>query len=264
MREIFKITIAGSLRQSVFKIILIIGILLFLTTPFFASFSMFSVSGVAVDFTLETTFVMGFLLILFYGGLLITKDMERKTIYGVLSYPISRTDYLTGRFLGFATVLFFSTLVLGIMGFASSYIAGKIYPPLNISAYHYTIALLFIFIQLLLLFSFSGLFSSFATEQYLPSLLTVAVYLIGTASQPVKEFVESEVRFHRISRGIYLLVKTGYYVFPNFYWIDFKLQASHILPLKRANIFNGLIYGVVYFLVVFMLSAVIFEKREFQ
>ena len=55
---------------------------------------------VAADLSLATISFSGLLMTLFIGTNLLAKDIDKRTIYMVISRPVSRAQYLIGKFLG--------------------------------------------------------------------------------------------------------------------------------------------------------------------
>ncbi|MFP3871213.1 MAG: ABC transporter permease subunit, partial [Syntrophobacteria bacterium] len=117
LRAFVAIALKSGIRDRVLHAILAVGLLLLLTTPVVAVFSMRQVLALAVSYLLSVIALVGLLLTVFLGLGLLARDMERRTIYTVCSLPLSRPAYLLGRFLGLALLLF---LALAILAFFAS------------------------------------------------------------------------------------------------------------------------------------------------
>jgi ABC-type transport system involved in multi-copper enzyme maturation permease subunit len=80
------------------------------------------VGKVAVDMALSTISFSGLLVVLFVGINLMAKDLDKKTIYMVLSKPISRTEYILGKFFGIALILVLTVLSISLFAALSLFI----------------------------------------------------------------------------------------------------------------------------------------------
>src|SRR3990172_3090754 len=111
------ITFKEGIRNRAIYGISIFALLLLGANLLISSMIMQEVGKVAVDMALSTVSFAGLLLVLFVGINLMAKDLDKRTIYMVLARPISRAQYIFGKFLGMCllivvTVAFLSVLAL--------------------------------------------------------------------------------------------------------------------------------------------------------
>lgn len=241
--------------------------LLFLSANFIVSGMIaHDVGKVAVDLSLSTVSFTALLLVLTVGINLVAKDLDRKTIYMALAMPISRSQYIVGKFLGVAMLVVFSTILLGIFALASIYLV-KIGYPDSFSRFSLSLILLavaFITLMLILIAAVSFLFASFASTSFLSLVLTIIVYLIGRSIGDVKALVESPQALQiQVSPTTVKVVQAAYYFFPNLALFDIKTQAAHALPVSPSYILWTACYGVFYTALAITLATLIFRKREF-
>ena len=100
------VALKGGIRNRVLAAIVVVGLLLLLTTPVVAVFSMRQVLALATSYSLSIIGLMGLLLTLFISMGLLASDLELRQVYTVCSLPISRSVYLLGKFLGLAILIF--------------------------------------------------------------------------------------------------------------------------------------------------------------
>src|SRR6266704_1559632 len=108
MKPIFPvavITFKEGIRNRAVYGIIILSLLMLTVNFLICEIIMREVGKVAVDIALSTVSFSGLLLVLFVGINLMAKDLDRKTIYMVLARPISRTQYIVGKFLGMVTLI---------------------------------------------------------------------------------------------------------------------------------------------------------------
>jgi ABC-type transport system involved in multi-copper enzyme maturation permease subunit len=195
----------------------------------------------------------------------VTKEVERKSIYSLLSKPITRSQFVVGKYLGLSL-----TLVVNLAMMAAALYAVLAYYDWTASeglrASWETPALdpqmlkafALIGVELLLITATALFFSTFSSA-FLSVALTFGVYVIGHFSEDLKRLdsiVESPV-LASIGRAVY-------YVMPNLASLDVKSDVVHgqsvaALQMLSATASNGL------FIAVFVLGAtIVFSRRDLK
>ena len=259
------ITFKGGIRDRTIHTIVLLALLLLISTPLFSSFSMRQVVPVAVDYNLSTISFIGLLLSIFAGINLITKDIDKRSIYTVISLPISRSQYLIAKFFGLVSLIFFSLIILTIFGSISILLTSYIYPQdINSEIFWYKIfiSIFYIYLKLIIITSAVFLFSSFATSTFLPLVLSFIFYFIGESIEEVKTFIEG-VGKERVNPVVKAVAQFAYYIFPNLSAYDLKPHAIYGLPLDYGNLLFVFLYGIFYTAIILTLSVMIFSRREF-
>jgi ABC-type transport system involved in multi-copper enzyme maturation permease subunit len=259
------ITFKGGIRDRTILGIVILAFLLLISTPLFSSFSMRQILAVAVDYNLSTISFIGIILSIFAGINLIARDIDRRSIYTVISLPISRSQYLIAKFLGLVYIIIFSSFILTLFGSISILITSHLYPQdLNsdIHWYKFFLSIFYIILKLIIITSSVFLFTSFATSTFLPLILSFIFYFIGESTEEVKVFIEG-IGKEKISPLIKAVAQFAYYIFPNLSAFDLKPHAIYGLPLDYMALFFVFLYGIFYTGVILTLSVIIFSRREF-
>jgi Cu-processing system permease protein len=260
------ITFKEGIRNRAIYGISLLALLMLVVNFLVSQMIMQEVGKVAVDIALSTVSFSGLLLVFFVGINLMAKDLDRKTIYMVLARPISRAQYMVGKFLGMAGLIVVATGVLGAFAAASLFMLNRIYPVYfqRFSWPMVVLALLFIALMLILLSALSFLFASFTSTSFIALVLTIVSYLIGTSINDVKKLVEAPeaIGIHP-SPVTVKVVQAAYYLFPNLSFFDIKTQAAHGLALSPATICWTVTYGLAYTSLVIAIACFIFSKREF-
>ncbi len=220
---------------------------------------------IAVDVALSSVAVAGLLLVLFVGINLIARDLDRRTVYVILSRPISRPQYIVGKFLGMTILIVVALCLLTAASILSLILVTTLYPDTNA---HFSwppvmLAFLFIIVMYILLCSITFFFSSFVSSSFITLILTVLTYLIGISLQDIRALIEASR-----SGGVHVpvftqkLVQIVFYLFPNLSLFDIKLQAAHGLPVPWSYSLPVLLYGIAYTGMIIALAAVLFKKKE--
>jgi ABC-type transport system involved in multi-copper enzyme maturation permease subunit len=118
-------------------------------------------------------------------------------------------------------------------------------------------------LKYVLLAAIAVFFSSLSTSFFLPFFATLAIYLTGSASQDVFEYISGD-EGSKIAPLAQLLIKGVYYILPNFSAFDFNFQAIYPLPLHPADLVYTSVYFIVYTGVALSAANWFFSKRELQ
>lgn len=260
------ITFKEGIRNRAIYGISILALLLLGASLLISSMTMQEVGKVAVDMALSTISFTGLLLVLFIGINLMAKDLDKRTIYMVLSRPISRSQYIVGKFLG-TTFLILATIALVSFFAVLSVQSAKMMYPAYFLRFSWTMVLLsisFTTLMLILLSALSFLFASFASTSFVTVVLTIISYIIGQSVMDVKALVEAPQAVGiQVSPVTVKVVQAAYYIFPNLSLFDIKTQAAHGLAVSLSYIIWTVAYGLVYTSLAIIAASLIFRKKEF-
>jgi ABC-type transport system involved in multi-copper enzyme maturation permease subunit len=260
------ITFKEGTRNRAFYGISLIALLLMGATFLISGMIMRDVGKVAVDLALSTVSFTGLLLVLFVGIDLMAKDLDKRTIYMVLARPISRQQYIVGKFLGISLLIATTVFLLSFFG-AISISAVKWANPGYFPRFSWGPVLLaeaFTALSLILLSSLSFLFASFSSTSFITFVLTISSYFIGRSLSDVKALVEApQAAGISVSPLTVKVVQAAYYIFPNLSLFDIKTQAAHGLAIPLPYICWTFFYGIVYTCLIIVFAAFLFTKKEF-
>lgn len=260
------ITYKEGTRNRAFYGISLIAFLLLGANILISGMIMREVGKVAVDMVLSTISATGLLLVFFVGINLMAKDLDKRTIYMVLSRPISRQQYIVGKFIGMTLLIITAVFILSVFGFLSIY-SVKMASPDYFPRFSWGLVLLaesFTALSLVLISALSFLFASFSSTSFVTLVLTIISYVIGQSISDVKALVEApQAAGITVSPVTVKLVQAAYYIFPNLSLFNIKTQAAHGLAIPHTYIFWTVLYGVIYISVVITIAALIFRKKEF-
>jgi hypothetical protein len=116
-------------------------------------------------------------------------------------------------------------------------------------------------LQSLFLVAFAVLFSSVSTSFFLPVFGTIAIYLVGGASQQAYDYVLSP-NGQSLSPMVRQLAEVLYYIVPNFSAFDLKVNAVYALPLDFGALALTAGYGILYTALVLIVAAAVYSRRE--
>ncbi len=262
-----KITFLDAVRSKVLYGIAFLALLMFGANILISGMVMREVGKVSVDIGLAATGFSGLLLLFFVTINQLAADFDQKTIYMVLARPISRTQYLLGKYFGMVllitvAMLCFSAVMLSTISFvywsASDYFD-------RISWGLVCVATLLNFCQLYILCALSFLFATFSSSSFVTFVLTLLCYFIGHGLAAVKDIVASSSAIGiEVSLTTREIIDAAVWVFPNLSLTDIRLEAAHGIWPGTSYLLGTALYTGVYIALVLGLAVLIFRRREFS
>ena len=263
MTTIIGITLKGIFRDRIFQGIMVTA-LMFLSIPSVASLSMRQVTELSITLSLSLISFILLLLSVFLGGTTLWKDIERRYTFSVLSLPVSRSAYLLGRFFGVALFLLLTAVLLGAVSFVMIKLASGINPserPLIWNTIFLSIVL--DACKYIMLVAVAILLSTISTSFFLPVFGTIAVFLAGSATQQVYDYLHSPSA-QQLGQTAVWAGDLVYYLLPNFSAFDLKVNAIYALPLSSRGILLTLGYCVIYVTILLGMAALLLGRREMK
>ncbi len=263
MRPILAIaqtTLGEAIRRKVLLVILLIGVLLMVVAPGLGILSARSettvLKGMMLGIIQLTSAVIAIVLTVY----MIPNEIERRTIYTILSKPVQRYQFLIGKYLGAVSAL---AMMMGLMSgilvlvFAISQpsnrdisaIAELIKPPVMY------------FVQMCLLAAVGIFFSTFVAP-LVNFFLAGGVYLLGSLFNPFFETLKSSTNTPPIAKFAAAMLN---FLLPNF--ANYNVQNPIINPgqtIRNETMYYVEItgYGVLYIALLIIGGIWIFDRRE--
>lgn len=206
-----------------------------------------------VNIGLNSMLLFGAFISIFVGVGLVSKEMEKRTVYAIFSKPVGRGEFIIGKYLGLCLTLLVNVIVMGIgVSLALVYVGGE--------TLIYTIryAIFLIFLELAILTAVSILFSSFSSPS-LSALLTFFVFIIGHMSSSLRDLAAGL----KSQFAVYFF-DAIYYLLPNLAHYSFRTEAANGLIPTGAMVGGGLIYALVYIIILLTITILIFSRRNFK
>ncbi len=253
MRNILTIaknTVKLEIRDKILYGVIVFGILYVFFGLFMADLVLKELPMVK-SFGLTGVYFFNAIIALFLGTTSFFKDVDRKVVYFILSKPVSRAQFLLGKFLGLCLVLLITSAILAV-----AYLGVILYEHGGFD----TLGLLAIFMQFLemALFVAFAIFVSTFSSSLLSIVYTSAVFFLGHI---VSSLVTDAQQVHLT--GIkYRLVQVLYYIFPNLEKFDIRNLAVHQVATPLVSVALAFAYALVYIIFLLAVSIAIFKKKE--
>ena len=202
---------------------------------------------------LNAILIFGTFIAIFVGVGLVSKEIEKRTVFNIFSKPVSRNEFVIGKFLGLCLTLLVNTLVMGIgVSLALLYVGDK---TLALTIWP---AIVLIYFELVITTGVAILFSSFSTPA-LSALLTFFVFIIGHLSSSLRDLGASS------NSSVASFVLTAvYYLLPNLAIFSFRTEAANNLSPTFGMMGYAAAYSAVYCAVLLAIAMMIFSRRNFK
>ena len=217
------------------------------------------------DLGLGATQMFGLLIAVFVGIGLVSKEVERRSIYSLLAKPVRRHELILGKYAGLVLTLAVNIVVMAValyavLGYMSwveteefrqSWEAPATDPAM-------LLAIFLIFVQLMLVTAIALFFSTFSGP-ILAAVLTFGLVGVGHFNADLRNF-ENVVD----SRAAAYLARALYYGLPNLAPFDVKAEVVHAQPVSLGYVALTTGYAVAYIAALLLAAMFIFSRRDFR
>lgn len=209
---------------------------------------------VVINLGLTAVSLFGVVIAIFIGIGLVSKEIEKRTLYTVLSRPVRRWEFIVGKFFGLAGTLVVNTFFMAIGVFAALlYVAHKFQPPDG----WVLVALYFIVLQFLIICSLALLFSSFSSP-LLSAVFAFALFVIGSFSDDLRSFAQ-------VATGATRWLATAIaYLVPNFSALNVIGSVAHGQAVSGQLIAYNTAYALLYSATALSGAVLIFQRRNLK
>ena len=245
-------TFKEAARSKVFYLLFFMGVLFTVNAKFISMLTVGNEARVTLELGLSTIQIFITLIAIFTGINLVFKEIDKRTIYNILSKPLHRSHFFFGKFTCLMLTLFVALLGMGAL-FILFLLLVK--APLTQQLFYFFIML---FCELAVVVAVSLLFSSF-TSPILATIFTITLYVIGHLLWTYNQF--KGLIQEPVSK---FMVKTIYYLLPNLEKFNLKSEVILGNPIPGTTVVLNVLYALIYTSALLLLSLFIFSRREFK
>jgi ABC-type transport system involved in multi-copper enzyme maturation permease subunit len=217
------------------------------------------------DLGLVATSIFGLFIALFIGIGLVSKEVERRSIYSLLSKPIERYQLVVGKYVGLTLTLAVNLAVMtvalyGVLAYMA-WMAGPaaaaawdapVLDPALLKAIGLT------FVELAMVTAIALFFSTFSTPM-LSAALTFGLFVAGRFSADLRNFNQVLE-----SPAAATLATVLYWVLPNLAPFDVRAQVVHGQHVSAGYLLLTTLYGVIYIGALVTAAIAVFARRDFK
>ena len=192
------------------------------------------------------------LIAMFLGISLIWKELDKKTIYTILSKPMPRWYFIIGKYFGLLLTVGVEVLLLSGM-YVFLMIGQQDLPD---GVFFVSIGLLMV--ELMLLSAWTTLFSTYSAPTT-ASAFTISIFCIGHLADDLWMLGSKSD-----SVIVEQVVQTLYWVLPNFEVLSIRELSVHERTIPWEQVVSASAYGIVYSTVVLLLAVVLFNRKDIR
>jgi ABC-type transport system involved in multi-copper enzyme maturation permease subunit len=210
---------------------------------------------VLINLGLTAISLFGIVIAIFIGIGLVSKEIEKRTLYTVLAArPVRRWEFIAGKFLGLVMTLTVNALLMSVGFFAAVlYVSHR----LGRGDLQLVTAIYFILLEFVMITALALLFSTFSTPVF-SSIFAFALFAIGTFAEDLRSFA------HMAEGGSRWAMIAAAYLVPNFAALNVISQVAHDIHVQPRLIWLNTLYVLVYTAAVLIGSVWIFERRNLK
>jgi ABC-type transport system involved in multi-copper enzyme maturation permease subunit len=242
-------TFRETVRERVLYNLLFFAVLMTLSGLLLRQLSIRQDEKIVKDIGLAAMDIFGTMIAVFIGVGLVSKEIERRSLYPLLAKPLSRTEFLLGKFLGLGFTLLVNILVMCVGLFATLYLTGRAADPQLLKA------VFAIYLGLLLVVALALMFSAI-TSAPLAAICTICLLVVGRFSDVIRNMKEV------VPGAPGWLSRVLYHAIPDFNKLDLKSNVVYGDPVSGSTLLLIAAYATVYVAVVLGIATAAFRARE--
>ena len=247
-------TFREAVRDRVLYNLIIFALLLVAGAPLLGQISIDIERLALYNIGLTSISLFGVVIAIFIGIGLVAKEIEKKTLYTILSRPVRRWEFIAGKFLGLMMTLLANTALMTVGFYAAILINLRGFSRQDVGL---LVAIYFIVLELLMVTAITLLFSTFSTPIF-SAIFAFSLFAIGSFSEDLRNFAA----FAHGTTKIFATLAA--YAVPNFASLNVIAQVAHQQPIGGRLILLNTLYAMLYSAAVTAGAVLIFERRNLK
>ena len=254
-----------TVRDRVFYNLLLFAVLLVAASILIGQLTAGQDVKIIKDLGLAATSLFGLFISIFVGIHLVSKEVDRRSVYPLLAKPVRRSELIVGKYAGLlltllANITVMTVAIYAVLFFLSRGVPANVQGTWDAPALDPALlkAIVLIYLNLAVVTAIAVFFSTYSSPM-LSAAFTIGVYIAGQFSADLK-------RLDLIvdSPAAATLAKALYYVLPDFAKFDVKLAVVHGIPVSGAYMMATAAYGAMYIAALLFGAVMIFSRRDFK
>jgi ABC-type transport system involved in multi-copper enzyme maturation permease subunit len=217
------------------------------------------------DLGLSATLIFGVFIAVFIGIGLVSKEVERRSIYSLIAKPIHRYHVVLGKYAGLTLTLAVNVAIMAaalyaVLAYMSWGVSADVQRAWDAPALDPAMlkAIVLIFVELMLITAIALFFSTFSSPM-LSAAFAFSFFVVGHFSTDLRNFdqVVDSPAAARLARGVY-------WVLPNLSGFDVKAQVVHAQPVPLGYMALTIAYAALYIGMMLVIAVLVFSRRDFK
>jgi len=245
-------TAREAVRNKLLYSLLFFAILMILSGVAMGALSYTESERILQDIGIASIRLFSVAIAIFVGVGLIHKEVERRTVQTILSKPLSRAEFLLGKYLGLVLIIWLQMMIMVLFFAGLSELTGA---PLGLS---HLAAFALTAIELAVVVAIATLFSAFTTPM-LASFFSCGLWMAGHLTRELRDHGAGSDQL--IAREVTAWMHR---ILPDLESFNLSIEASHQLPVAASDVWLPALYGAGYVAILLVAATGIFERRDFR
>ena len=254
-----------SVRDKVLYSLVLFAVLLIAASLLLSQITAGQEIKIIKDLGLAAISIIGLCIAVFIGIGLVSKEVERRSIYSLIAKPVTRAQLVLGKYCGLTLTLAANMVVMAaalyaVLGYMTWGVPADVRAAWDAPALDPALlkALALIFAELMLVTALALFFSTFSSPM-LSAALTFGLYIVGHFSGDLRNFQQVVD-----SRAAAALARGLYWVLPNLAQFDVKSDVVHGVHVPAGYLAMTAAYAALYISMLLAIAALIFSRRDFK
>jgi len=243
-------TFKEAVRGKIFLVILGFSIVLLVGTKVLIPLSLGEERKIIMDIGLGSISIVGILLAILIGSQLVYHELEKKTVYFILSKPVKRSTFIVGKFFGLSLTLLVVVIMLTAWFYIVLFWLTRLHP------FSLLTAILLSYFEIVLVTAFSIFFSTF-TSPTVASVFTFFFFVIGRLAPDI-HLLASNVK----EPVTHFFLSFMYYIIPNLSNFNVRGKVVYGEPIAGDRIIFSIAYALIYTIIFLLISCEIFSRKD--
>ncbi|MFP8882245.1 MAG: ABC transporter permease [Myxococcota bacterium] len=245
-------TVREALRSKLLYTLLGFGVALILFAVALSNLSYIESERILQGFGFASIRLFSVAIAIFVGVNLIHKEVDRRTVYTILSKPLSRGEFLIGKYLGLLLTIWIQLAIMIVFFVGTSMLTAS---PLDIG---YLAAFALIAVELAVVVAIATLFSAFTTPM-LASFFSAGLWIVGHLTRDLRQLgaQTDDPSIQSATAWLHRLL-------PDLESFNLTIEAVHHLPVAASDVWLPTIYGIGYASILLVTAVVVFERRDLR
>lgn len=245
-----KYTFIEVYRSKVMLSILFIAMGLVAISYIASEFAYGAPAKVALDFGFGLTSISNLIMAIFIGSTLLSKEIESRTLYMILSRPISRTSFMLGKVIGLSSVLVINTTLLSLVSVGIYfYLGGQLSSLMFWAAW-------FSFLEAFIIMLFAILFS-LITSNALAIIYTITLWIVGHSFSAT-----SKILFAKTSKLFSLILNIVSGLIPDLEKLNLKDLLIYEQTIALSYVLKAQVYALIYIVALLFIISFLFKNKN--
>ena len=249
---IARYTLKEILQSKILIAIFVLAFLIGLFSFVASEFSYGAPAKVALDFGLGLLSFSLYFVSIFIGAFLLKREVDNRTLYLLLSRPVTRFEFFLGKMSGLALFLALVTLILTASSYLMYWLYGGTFSSL------FVFVCLFSFLKALVLFTLVVFFSLIISPA-LNIFISVSIWLCAYGITPALE-----LNYVRRDEFVFSFLRVARTILPDFHSINLSEVIIYDLQVGEGYILRSISYLLFYLMIVMALNYIVLQKKNFD